>query len=301
MRVAAVDIGTNSMRLLIAESSGEAFEELVRRTVVTTLGRGVDATGVLDADAVERTLNVLSDYGNQLETLGVTSVRAVATSATRDAANADEFLSAAEKALGFAPELISGSDEAKLAFTGATMVTDSRPAVVIDLGGGSTEFVYGEEAPSYVRSIDIGSVRLTERVLPDRPASADGVAAARAHAERLLGEVVLPGTPAEAIGVAGTFTSLSAINLDLERYDVRRVHGSVLAYSDLLSLVDFLAAMTVEETASLPSLDPARAPVILGGAVVALSCLSAIDVERVVVSEQDLLQGILVGLVAEDT
>lgn len=293
MKAAAIDIGTNSMRLLIAESSEDGLHEIGRQTVVTRLGQGVDSTGELDPEAMARSLSVLAEYGSELYSEEVDAVRAVATSAARDAANRDEFFDAVDEVLGVSPELISGEEEARLAFAGATRVTDEKPALVIDVGGGSTEFVLGHDTPTYTKSIDIGSVRLTERIIPDRPAKPEQVAEARAHVDELLSELVLPEPPAAAIGVAGTFTSLAGINLDLEVYDRAAIHGSALSYSDLLSLVDFLAGMTVAESEAIPSLDPARAPVILGGAVVAVSSLLALDLDEVHISEQDLLHGIV--------
>lgn len=298
MKAAAVDIGTNSTRLLIVQSSDDGFQEAVRQAVVTRLGQGVDATGELDPEAMARTLGVLAEFGRELSREEVQVVRAVATSASRDATNRDEFFDAVDEVLGVAPELISGEEEARLAFAGATRLTDAKPSLVIDVGGGSTEFVLGNDSPMYMKSIDVGSVRLTERIIPERPASPEQVAKARAHTEKLLAEIVLPETPTAAIGVAGTFTSLSAINLDLDTYERAAVHRSRMTYSDLLSLVDFLAALTVEETEAIPSLDPARAPVILGGAVVAVSSLLALDLDEIQISEQDLLHGIVGELLA---
>ncbi|HEY5578554.1 MAG TPA: Ppx/GppA phosphatase family protein [Acidimicrobiia bacterium] len=292
MKAGAVDIGTNSMRLLIAEATPDGMREVARQTVVTRLGQGVDSTGRLDPEAMGRTLAVLAEYGSELYSHDVAAVRAVATSASRDASNTDEFFEAVEEVLGFPPEVISGDEEARLAFAGATALSPERPCLVIDIGGGSTEFVFGWDRPVYTRSVDIGSVRLTERNLLNRPADAEQILDARKHVEQLLEELILPEPPLGAIGVAGTFTSLAAINLDLEEYDSSRVHGSTLTYSDLLSLVDFLSGMTLTETEAIPSLDPARAPVILGGAVVALTALLELDLDAVTVSEEDMLHGI---------
>jgi len=299
VKAAAVDIGTNSMRLLIAETTPDGMREVARQTVVTRLGQGVDSTGLLDPDAMARTLAVLAEYGSELYSHEVATVRAVATSASRDASNTDEFFEAVEEVLGFRPEVISGDEEARLAFAGATSLSSERPCLVIDIGGGSTEFVFGWDRPTYTRSIDIGSVRLMERELPHRPAHGEQVLNARRHVEHLLEELILPEPPRVAIGVAGTFTSLAAINLDLEEYDSSRVHGSTLTYSDLLSLVDFLSGMTLTETEAIPSLDPARAPVILGGAVVALTALLELDLDAVMVSEEDMLHGIARELLLE--
>lgn len=300
MRVAAVDIGTNSTRLLVAEGSPDGLRPIERRVVVTGLGRGVDATGRLDGEAIGRTVGVLAAYGTALRTAGAERVLAVATSATRDAANRDDFLDAAERVLGVRPEVISGDVEARLSFRGATAgLSGPPPYLVIDPGGGSTEFVFGGAAPESVASIDIGSVRITERVLPDRPASTPDLLAAASSVEATFRSVDLPGTPGTVVGVGGTFTSLAAIVLDLPRYDRLQVHHSVLTLDGLAALVGHLAGMTVEETAAIPSLDPARAPVILGGAIVAEAALRRSGRREVTVSEADILDGIALGLLDE--
>lgn len=297
MRVAAVDIGTNSTRLLVAEGAPDGLRWLERRVVVTGLGKGVDATGRLDGEAIGRTVGVLAAYGTALRNAGAERVLAVATSATRDAANRDEFLDAAEGVLGVRPEVISGDDEARLSFRGATAgLPGPAPYLVIDPGGGSTEFVLGESAPEFVASIDIGSVRITERALPGRPASTADLLAAASSVEAMFREVDLPGTPGTVVGVGGTYTSLAAIALDLPRYDRLQVHRSVLSLDDLTSLAGRLAGLTVEETAAIPSLDPARAPVILGGAIVAEAALRRSGRREVTVSEADILDGIALHL-----
>lgn len=297
MRVGAVDIGTNSMRMLIADVSEHGVEWLDRRTTVTGLGRGVDATGALGSEAVARTIDVLAGYGAALDRAGVGVRRAVATSATRDAANREEFLDKAEPAIGYRPDVISGEEEAALAFAGATReVAGDPPYVVIDIGGGSTEFVFGVDDPSYRVSIDIGSVRLTDRLLPDRPAQPDQLAAAEDHVAELLETVFLPSSPGVVVGVAGTFTSLSAISQDLPAYDPGRVHGSVLTVTRLSELTLYLSLLSVEDTAEIPSLDPARAPVILAGAVIAEKAVRRSGAFEIVVSEHDLLDGVALQL-----
>jgi exopolyphosphatase/guanosine-5'-triphosphate,3'-diphosphate pyrophosphatase len=298
MRVGVVDIGTNAMRLLIAEVEDGDVRWLDRRTTVTGLGAGVDASGHLDEDAMSRTVQVLASYGAALSEAGVSRARAIATSAARDAANREEFLDRAEHGLGMRPDVISGEEEAALAFAGATRAVDvSPPFVVVDIGGGSTEFVFGSDAPAYRTSVDIGSVRLTDRVLADRPASIDQVAQAQDLTAELLADVHLPAVPNRAIGVAGTFTALSAISQDLPAYDPGRVHGSTLTVTRLAELVLYLSLLSLEETAAIPSLDPARAPVILSGAVVAEEALRRCGVGEVSVSEHDSLDGVALALV----
>lgn len=289
MRKAAVDIGTNSMRLLIVDEDGR---EMGRWEEVTGLGRGVDRSGRLAEDAVDRTIEVLTRYGSLMRDLDVGRARAVATSASRDAANREEFFSRAESALGVRPQLIPGVEEARLAYAGATADgPGSGPYLVIDIGGGSTELVGAASATS----IDIGSVRLTERLLVDRPASGDQMAEAVCHVDELLATVEVEPF-ATAIGVAGTWTSLAAIALSLPSFDQRAVHRSRLARESLSTLVDRLAALTVEETAAIPALDPKRAPVILAGAVVASRVAERLGTGEIVVSCHDLLDGVAAAL-----
>jgi exopolyphosphatase/guanosine-5'-triphosphate,3'-diphosphate pyrophosphatase len=206
----AVDIGTNTVRLLIRD--GEV--ELERRILIVGLGVGVDATGVLAPEAMERAAVVLAEYGALLDRHGAVQRRAVATSACRDAANSEEFLDRVATLIGVRPEVIPGEEEAVLSFRGATgAVPGGGSTLVIDPGGGSTEFVYGTDSVEYARSIDIGSVRLNDRMPAGRPASAAVVGAARAAVREELAAVRLPGIPQRIIGVGGTYTSLAAIHL----------------------------------------------------------------------------------------
>lgn len=297
MRVAAVDIGTNTTRLLIADVDGEHVTRLDRRAIVTRLGQGVDVNRRLLPEAIDRTVTVLVDYAEAIRDAGCVRVRAVATSATRDAANRDDFLDAAATVLGVRPEMISGGEEAQLSFSGTTAgVAGPPPALVIDLGGGSTEFVLGADAPHYLVSVDIGSVRLTEQALPAHPASRAQLAAARRRVDDVLTGVVLPEAPGTTFGVGGTFTSLAALHLGLQAYDPDRVHGTSLGIDDLRALVDRLAPLTIGETEAIPSLDPARAPVLLGGAVVAERAVCHVGAAAIVVSEHDILDGIVRSL-----
>lgn len=297
MRVAAVDIGTNSMRLLITEITPSGSIDLVRRAVVTGLGKGVDAEGSFDPAAVDATIRVLAEFGGVLADLAPDATRAVATSASRDVSDRERFLDAAERALGVRPEVVAGEAEAELSFVGASTGVDAEaPLLVVDVGGGSTEFVFGEAAPDYRLSVDIGSVRLTERCLPTLPAADADIAAARSESATALAALALPGTPTTAIAVAGTVTSLAAIALDLPAYDRRAVHGSVLSQDRVAGLVSRFAGSSLEEIVATPSLDPARAPVILGGAIVLESAMAAAGVDEVVVSEADLLDGIALSL-----
>ena len=293
MRVAAADLGTNSTRLLIAEVEEGRVWPVERRVVVTGLGAGVDSAGRLAEEGMARTLEVLADYRAAARAAGADRLRAVATSAVRDAYNRVAFLERAGEALGVRPEVIGGEEEAALSFAGATAgVAGSAPYLVIDVGGGSTEFVFGRDAPTWLHSIDFGSRRATERFLTRHPAGAEAVAAARRAAGEAFAGLESPGNPQTVIGTGGTYTALAAIALGLEAYDSERVHGSVLSRSALDGLVGRLAGLSLAETAALPSLDPARAPVLLGGAVVGAEVLRRWGLDRLTVSEADLLDGI---------
>ena len=297
MRVAAVDVGTNSTRLLIADVEEGRLHAVERRVVVTGLGAGVDAGGGLGGPGAARTLEVLHTYRTAARAAGVGRLRAVATSAVRDAADREGFLGRAQGALGVRLEVIGGEEEAFLSFIGAAGVAAGpAPYLVIDVGGGSTEFVFGVDRPEFLRSVDLGSRRVTERCLRRHPAGGEALAAARQAAAGAFAEVDLPGAAGTVLGTGGTYTALAAIALGLEKYDPDRVHGSVLALAALDGLADRLAELSLEETAALPSVDPARAPVLLGGAVVGAEALRRSGSTEIVVSEADLLDGIALGL-----
>ena len=271
------------MRLLLVDEDGT---DLIRLSRVTGLGRGVDSTGLLSADAVDRTIAVFEEFA---QLCGDARRRAVATSATRDAANRDAFLDRAELALGVRPDLISGVEEAELSYVGATAGRDG-DCVVSDIGGGSTEFAYRSVDVQAV-SIDIGSVRLTDRLLPSRPATYEDVETAVEHVEGLFAGVVVP-VGLEVVGVAGTWTSLAAVAAARSG----SVHGMTLDRLTADRLVVRLAALSLAETEQLPGLDPARAPVILGGAVIAREVMRRLAAAEVTISERDLLDGIVAGL-----
>lgn len=297
MRVAAVDVGTNSTRLLIADVAEGRLGVVERRVVVTGLGAGVDLARGLDPPGVARTLEVLHAYRIAAQAAGVVRLRAVATSAVRDAADREGFLGRAEGALGVRPEVIGGEEEAFLSFLGAVGgAKGPAPYLVIDVGGGSTEFVFGVDRPEFLRSVDLGSRRVTERYLPRHPAGGEALAAARQAAAGAFAAVGLPEAARTALGTGGTYTALAAIALGLDRYDPDRVHGSVLSLAALDGLADRLVGLSLEETAALPSLDPARAPVLLGGAVVGAEALRRSGSTEMVVSEADLLDGMALGL-----
>lgn len=295
MRVGAIDIGSNSLRLYIADITPESVEEVSRRVVVTRLGEDLDRTGSLSAAAIERSLVVLSEFRVAMDETGVERHRAVGTAACRDAKNSSDFIRSATEVLGASPDVISGAEEAELSFAGATLSAAHVPTLVIDVGGASTEFAAGLTNPEFVRSVKIGSVRLTDWMSPARPLADTDVRKSREHVAEHFSDVELPEVEA-VIGVAGTFTTLAAIHLDLPAYDRAAVHGTALSRTDLEGLVDRLAKMTTAEIASIPSMDPARAPVILGGSIVALAALARSRHDRLEVSETDLLDAVALRL-----
>ena len=267
------------MRLLLVQQVGSGVVELGRFERVTGLGRGVDAAGMLSEEAMDRSLLALAEFGGRMKEARVDRRRAVATSASRDAANSAPFFDRAELALGVRPELISGEEEARLAFAGASG-QHPEPLLVIDIGGGSTEFVTRAGGTSY----EIGSVRLTDRLLAERPVPGPVLASARAMVTEALGGV--SAFNGSVMGVAGTWTSLAAME------ETEKLSRAVVT-----AWVERLAAMSLEETAGIPGLDPARAPVMLGGAIVAEGAMSAAGAEEVTVSHHDLLDGIIASLI----
>jgi len=253
----------------------------------------VDLTGALSPEGIEESLAALARFGATMNGEGVERRMAIATSASRDASNREVFFDLAASALGVRPVLISGEEEARLAFAGATSeATLTPPVVVSDIGGGSTEFVTSNGGVS----IDIGSVRLTERVIHSRPPSITVLETARALVADLFRAIDLEvGT---LVGVAGTWTSLAAIAVDLPDYTRARVHDYRMGRGELAGVIDSVAGMTVEETAGIPALDPKRAPVILGGALVAEGVMDSLGIDEVLVSEHDTLDGVAMELLA---
>lgn len=307
--MAAIDCGTNSIRLLVADVDTAAGElvDLVRTNEVVRLGQGVDRTGLLAPEALARTLDAARRYHAQCEELGVEAVRFVATSATRDARNRDEFVSGVRAAFGVDPEVVAGDEEARLSFRGATGALASRfdgPFLVVDLGGGSTELVLGSRAPEAAVSMDVGSVRLTERHLHADPPAAEQVAAAHADVVAALdaaASVVPLARTVTLVGLAGSVTTLTAHALGLDRYDRDRIDGAVLGVDEVLAACADMLARTREQRAVLPYLHPGRVDVIAAGALVWRDVVARVRDEvaaaggaltRVVTSEHDILDGI---------
>lgn len=310
-RVAAIDCGTNSIRLLVADVT-ESFDglkdlrDLHREMRIVRLGKGVDATGRLDPDALERTRVALVDYAVAARRKGAERIRMVATSATRDASNREDFFAMVRDTLGVEAEIISGDEEARLSFVGAVgdLDPDDGPFVVTDVGGGSTEVVVGRLSDgvaevSAARSVDMGSVRLTERCLPSDPPSEDEVAAARVVAAQVLGEA-FAAVPVEGVrtwvGVAGTITTLSGIAQELPAYDPEAVHLSRLSRDDLHRVADLLIRSPRAEREKHGALHPGRVDVIGAGSLVVQALADELHaragIDRVVVSEHDILDGI---------
>jgi exopolyphosphatase/guanosine-5'-triphosphate,3'-diphosphate pyrophosphatase len=283
--------------MLVSDVIGDAIIDIARRSEVVGLGRGLEETGRISDAALELLDQTLQEFAVVLRVTGSDLLRVVATAASRDATNADDLSAIVQNAFGAPPHIITGEDEAALSFAGARWGSGSPgPFLVIDPGGGSTEFVFGLDSPEYAISVDIGSIRLSDRMLPDRPAAAGAVEAASDHVAEMFRSVVLPGTPQIVVGVAGTFRSLAAVHLALGYYDRNMTHGVFLSQDDLEGLVDRFAKLTVDETAAIPSLAPQRAPVILAGAIVAAEASRVADAGGVTVSKTGILQGIVLDL-----
>ena len=284
MRVAAVDLGTNTTRLLVADVGDGRVDEVHRETHITRLGEGVDARKRLLPVPIARVRNVLADYRRTLERLGAERTLAVATSAVRDAENGEAFLGEIEWSYGFATRLVSGDDEALLTRRG---VQPAAGTLVLDIGGGSTELIVDD----FHASLDLGSVRYTERYTHTDPPSSAELDACAAAVRAVLEERV-PVRADAAIGVAGTVTTLAALDLGLDTYDRERVHGHRLTLEGAQRQLARLAALPLTERREVPALDPERAPVIVAGAVILTETLLFFGLDAIEVSEHDILDGI---------
>jgi len=299
-RVAAIDCGTNSIRLLVADIDG-ALTDVVRRMEIVRLGQGVDRTGRLAPEAIERTRVALASYADQIRALGAARVRMCATSATRDAANAGDFRAMVVETLGVEPEVVTGDEEARLSFTGAVRGLSAEPPfLVVDIGGGSTEFVVGESTVEGAISVDIGCVRMTERHLHGDPPTPAEIAAATdditATVDRALAAV--PGRGARTlVGLAGSVTTVAAIALGLPGYHPARTHHAVVSYDDVAKVTGDLLAMTTAQRLAIPVMHPGRADVIGAGALVLRVIMERAGLPAVVASEHDILDGIAWSLI----
>lgn len=300
-RVAAIDCGTNSIRLLVADVDAGRLTDVLRRMEIVRLGAGVDRTGRLADDALRRTFDAIDDYARVIRRLGAAHLRMVATSATRDASNSDVFVEGVVGRLGVLPEVITGDDEAALSFEGAT--GDLRrvrqfpaPYLVCDIGGGSTEFVVGDDTGMRAaRSTDIGCVRMTERHLHDDPPTPTQIAAARADIEVAIDEAAgwVPMDEARTlIGLAGSVTTVAALALGLDAYLPERIHHSRVSADEVRRISDMLLAMTHAQRAALPVMHPGRVDVIAAGALILDTVIHRRRFPTVVASEHDILDGI---------
>ena len=287
--VAAVDLGTNSTRLLIADVDGNQLSEVVRRLTITRLGEGVDQRRRLLPLPITRVRNCLSDYRREIESHGVTRTLAIATSAVRDAENGEAFLGEIEWSYGFTTRLLDGSEEAAMMARG---VSAGRPGIeeslLVDIGGGSTELVLcsnGEVESS--TSLDVGCVRLTERFLASDPPTQPELAAASAYVRALLPTL----ETARAVGVAGTVTTLATLDLRLAAYDPERTHGHRIPRVSVDEQLARLSAITTDERSRVPGIEPGRAPVIVAGLVVLREIMAAYGLDEIEVSERDILHG----------
>lgn len=305
-RVAAVDCGTNSIRLLIADIDSErkVLTDIAREMRIVRLGEGVDRTGRLSEAALDRTIGALREYADLIGQASPEAVRMVATSATRDAENSQEFTGRVKEVLGVAPEVVSGDEEAWLSFTGATrdLAGDCPPpCLVIDIGGGSTEFVLGGPGGvSAVRSVDIGCVRMTERHLHSDPPPQAEIAAATADIDSAL-ELVAATVPAERartlVGLAGSVTTVAGIALGLETYDSVRIHHSRIPAARVHEIATALLGQTRAQRAAIGVMHPGRVDVIGAGALVLMRIMTRFGFAEVLVSEHDILDGIAWSLV----
>jgi len=304
MRVAAIDCGTNSTRLLIAESSDDArgFTILDRRMRITRLGQGVNATKMLAPEAIERTAAVLREYRAAMDELGVERVRITATSAARDAANRDDFFLVAKEIVGVEPELLSGDEEARLSFRGATADLDPAdgPFLIVDIGGGSTEFVVGTTEPEAALSVDIGCVRITEQELHHDPPLAEELSIALSLIDAYLDDVdrEVPGA-SEArtfVGLAGTITTVAAVEIGLAEYDRERIHHFHLTHAAAEDVFRTLATESHDDRLGNPGLDPGRADVIVAGCCILVAIFRHWGFDECLVSEADILDGLALSL-----
>lgn len=304
-RLAAVDIGTNSVRLLVADVEGRGREASLtpveRLMRITRLGQGVDASRALASEAIDRTLSVLREYRGVIEAHGAERVRATATSAARDATNRDDFFGPATEALGVTPELLSGEEEARLSFLGATAGLDApAPYLVVDIGGGSTEFVVGTSEPERLRSVNIGCVRITEQFLHSDPPAPEELSAAVSIVRDEVAEVqrAIPETRGAKtlIGLAGTVTTVAAIELGLPEYDADAIHHFRLSRAAAEDVFRTLALETAAQRRHNPGLEAERVDVIVGGALVLVTILRVLGFDEVLVSEADILDGLVRSL-----
>jgi exopolyphosphatase/guanosine-5'-triphosphate,3'-diphosphate pyrophosphatase len=297
--LAAIDCGTNSTRLLVSDGGQRTLERLMR---ITRLGQGVDASGALAPEAIARTVDVLREYRAVMDRLGLGRVRMTATSAARDATNREEFFERAEAVIGVRPELLTGEEEARLAFRGATAQLDPSdgPFLVVDIGGGSTEFAVGTSEPEGVLSVDIGCVRLTEKFLHHDPPAPEElsqvISVARDYMEDVAREIPAARDAKRLIGLAGTVSTVAAVEQGLPEYDTDRIHHFVLTRASAEDVFRTLATERRADRIHNPGLEEARADVIVGGTAILVSVMRFFGFDECLVSEADILDGLVLSL-----
>ena len=301
MRVAAIDCGTNSIRLLIADVQGDNFREVIREMEIVRLGQGVDQTGEFHPDAIARTLAAVDKFAIEIARRGVEKIRFCATSATRDARNRDLFIDGVKSRLGVAPEVISGDEEARLSFAGATKeLPDSlAPFLVIDIGGGSTEFVIGNRSVEQAKSVNIGCVRMSERHFLSDPATQDQIESARRDIQVAIAEaaeIVDIKRAKSLIAVAGTATTVAAAALDLPQYDRYAIHLSRISAEKTHEVSEMFLRMNRAERAALGYMHPGRVDVIGAGSLVLSEIVKAVGAKEFIACESDILDGIAFSL-----
>ncbi len=300
--VAAIDCGTNSVRLLI---TADGTTQIVRLMRITRLGQGVDATGRLDPEAIERTLAVLREYREVIDQHGATRIRMAATSASRDASNRDDFFHAAKEILGVMPEVISGEEEGRLSFLGATADLDPAlgPFLVCDIGGGSTEFVLGTTEAESTISVDMGCVRMTEAWLHHDPPTAEELSQALSvidiYLDDVLREIPELGSAQTFVGLAGTVSNTASVELGLAEYDREQIHHLVLTRPAVEDVFRTLATESIKERKENPGLEEQRADVIVGGLCVLVATMRRFGLDECLVSESDILDGLAMSLLAD--
>jgi exopolyphosphatase / guanosine-5'-triphosphate,3'-diphosphate pyrophosphatase len=304
VRVGVIDCGTNAIRLLIADVDDAGVKDRVRTMRTVRLGEGVDSTGEFSAAALERTFQACREYAELIADARVERVRFVATSASRDVTNRRVFIEGVHDILNVTPEVISGQEEATLSFTGALMGLPEihRPVLVVDIGGGSTEFVFGDAAPQAIASVDMGCVRMTERHIRSDPPTQAQMDQIRTDVHRLItqaGQTVPLHNARTLVGLAGSVTTVAAMAMDLSSYDAELIHGSVIARPDVERVAAQLAAMSSGQRAALPFMHPGRVDVIASGAAILAAVMSATQADTVVVSEHDILDGMAAALAAD--
>jgi exopolyphosphatase/guanosine-5'-triphosphate,3'-diphosphate pyrophosphatase len=301
MRVAAIDCGTNSIRLLIADIDGSNFREIYRTMEIVRLGQGVDQNKAFHPDAIARTLAAVDLFAQEISKRGVEQIRFCATSATRDATNRELFIDGVKERLGIEPEVISGDEEARLSFIGATkeFAASDAPFLVVDIGGGSTEFVYGHSEVEFAKSVNIGCVRMSERHFTHDLPDSGQVASATEDIDEAIAQAakIVPITKAKTlIAVAGTATTVAAAALDLPTYDRYSIHLSRISSTQVHKVSEIFLAMDRDQRSNLGYMHPGRVDVIAAGALVLSEVMKATTATQFIASETDILDGIALSI-----